>query len=113
MKRVIATTRRDSLGALAGKHRKEGSDARINKAASTQIHASSNGFTEAEIELIESQCDEAYENYQDDYSTSELAEVVWEHVEWLQDELDPEDLSGNLFKQSVIKYAEDYIDATF
>lgn len=68
-------------------------------------------FTEEEQELIEGQCDEAWDNYRDEYTVEELAQVVWEHVEWLQNDL--EDVSGNINKQSVIQYAEEYISNNF
>ena len=80
--------------------------------SATNIYADhSTSFTEEEQELIESQCYEAWDNYRDDCSIEELAQVVWEHVEWLQNEL--EDVSGNITKQSVMQYAEQYISDNF
>lgn len=78
------------------------------------VTASSNistEFTTEEKDLIESQCYEAYDNYGDEYSADELAQIVWEHVEWLQEEL--EDISGNINAESVKQYAEDYIYNNF
>ena len=68
-------------------------------------------FTEEEKELIESQCYEAWENYGDDSTIEELAEIVWEHVEWLQNDL--EDVSGNMTRESVMQYADQYIWSNF
>lgn len=80
--------------------------------SATNIYAdNSTDFTEEEQQLIEGQCDEAWDNYGDEYSIEDLAQVVWEHVEWLQNDL--EDVSGNITKQSVIQYAEQYISDNF
>ena len=68
-------------------------------------------FTEEEKELIESQCYEAWENYGNDSTIEELAEIVWEHVEWLQNDL--EDVSGNMTRESVMQYADQYIWSNF
>ena len=79
--------------------------------ASSYSNNHSYSFTEEERELIESQCYEAWENYGNDCTIEELAQIVWEHVEWLQNDL--EDVSGNITKQSVIQYAEQYISDNF
>ena len=75
------------------------------------IKSSTTQLTDDEKELIQGQCWEAYDNYLDEYSVKDMAEIVWEHVEWMKEEDDELDLSsGNLTRAKVIRYAKEYIE---
>jgi len=76
------------------------------------VAATNNKLTEYEMDLIEGQCAQALEEYSDEEDVNRLADIVWEHVEWLiEDRIadgDPQegDISGNVNKRTVKQFAK-------
>lgn len=80
------------------------------------VAATNNKLTQYEMDLIEGQCEQALEEYSDEEDVNELADIVWEHVEWLiEDRIedgDPEegDISGNVNKRTVKQFAKKWFN---
>ena len=80
------------------------------------VAAANKKLTQYEMDLIEGQCEQTLEAYSDEADVNELADIVWEHVEWLIEDMiadgDPEegDISGNVNKRTVKQFAKKWFN---
>lgn len=69
------------------------------------------GFTEDELNLLETQCNVLFDEYGERYSSAALAQIVWENVVYQRDEVSSK--SNNFTKNNIIQYAKLYLDTKY